>query len=1502
MMSAYRGLARTRSVKAKGARWYTEEARRPVSLHLETGKVITGKSFGAEVSRSGEVVFNTGMVGYPENLTDPSYRGQILCLTFPLVGNYGVPDRKKLLDGLPQYFESNKIHVSGLIVADYSEYHSHWEADSSLSAWLKEEGIPAISGVDTRMLTKMIRTEGALLGKLEFDDQPIKIENPMERNLIDEVSISGEPVIYGAGNPHKILAIDCGIKSNILRCLMRRGAEVTLVPWDYQYDMSKYDGLFISNGPGNPQMAQKTVDYLKPIIESDDCKPLFGICMGNQLVATAAGASTFKMPFGNRGQNIPVTNVINKQCIVTPQNHGYAVDASQLPAGWSELFINENDKTNEGIMHNTKPIFTAQFHPEAQGGPADSEPLFDRFMEMVVDSKAGKQFQGFDWGKAPVSLEQDVKKVLILGSGGLSIGQAGEFDYSGAQAIKALKEEGIEVVLMNPNIASVQTNVAVGSSNQADAVYSLPVTTEFVEAVVKKEKPDAILISMGGQTALNTGVDMFEKGLFEKYNLKILGTQIPAVMDTEDRERFSNKLHEINEKIAQSEAVNNIPDAQVAAEKIGFPVMIRSAYALGGLGSGICETPEMLDKMGAQALAVSPQILVEKSMLGWKEVEYEVVRDAYDNCVTVCNMENFDPLGIHTGDSIVIAPSQTLSNAEYHMLRTTALNVVRHLGIIGECNIQYALDPESKDYCIIEVNPRLSRSSALASKATGYPLAFIAAKLALGKPLPELRNNVTKSTTACFEPSLDYVITKIPRWDLKKFGQANHQIGSAMKSVGEVMSIGRTFEESMQKALRMIDPASCSGFEPSSAALSMSADEVHQELTKPTDQRIFTIARMLWNGEMTIQEIHDKTKIDLWYLSKLDRIVRAGQAVAVRESLGDVTEEEMRQAKLLGFSDIQIADRLDGATEQEVRASRKAQGIVPVVKQIDTLAAEFPAQTNYLYTTYQGEEDDVTFDDHGKEAVVVLGCGAYRIGSSVEFDWCAVSCIRTLREMNRQAIMINYNPETVSTDYDECDRLYFEEISLERVQDIYEKENADGVIISVGGQVPQNLAVPLKAQGLNVLGTDPAMIDNAEDRQKFSDLMDNLGIDQPAWEELSSMDSAFKFADRVSYPVLVRPSYVLSGAAMKVANDPVELQAFLGNAAAVSRDHPVVISKFHTGFAEIEVDGVALDGEIIAHACSEHIEDAGVHSGDATIVLPPHRLTGLQIRAVRDNAAKITKELEITGPFNIQFLSKGMELKVIECNLRASRSVPFVSKTIGTDLVKAATLAMIGEHDAQDPDLPSLHSPLRPTKYCGIKVPMFSFTRLRGADPRLGVEMASTGEVACFGATLHEAYLKGLMATRFALPPVGSNVLVSLQPRVRESLVHSIYDMKEAGYKIFATADTHKYLTEHGVECEHAAWPTDINDTALIQEHKFKLCINIPDEFSEHADQMYSLRRGAVDFDVPLINDPINAKLFIESLNKHIEKPMVAIDAKTLFQYYEEEKDSDAWTSPTEYH
>jgi len=1196
---------------------------------------------------------------------------------------------------------------------------------------------------------------------------------------------------------------------------------------------------------------------------------------------------------------------VNGSCIITPQNHGYAVDSDTLPSGWETLFVNENDFTNEGIMHTSKPIFTAQFHPEAQGGPVDSAPLFDKFLESVASMKAGVPWAGHDFGEKPALIQADVKKVLILGSGGLSIGQAGEFDYSGNQAIKALKEEGIEVVLMNPNIASVQTNLDTKSPAQADAVYSLPVTTEFVEGVIRKEKPDSVLISMGGQTALNTGVEMWEAGTLQSLGVSVLGTQIDAVMNTEDRQLFCDRLNEIGEKIAESYAVETLSDAQTAATEIGFPVMIRSAYALGGLGSGICHDPDHLNDMAKKAFSVSPQILVEKSMLGWKEVEYEVVRDAYNNCVTVCNMENFDPLGVHTGDSIVIAPSQTLSNDEYHMLRETAIKVVTHLDIIGECNIQYALHPTSRDYCIIEVNPRLSRSSALASKATGYPLAFVAAKLALGKPLPELRNSVTKSTTACFEPSLDYVVTKIPRWDLKKFHQVSKQIGSAMKSVGEVMAIGRTFEESMQKALRMVDPSSCIGFEPTSVVNEWSMEEIREELKAPTDQRVFAIARMFYNGTMDVEQVHQISDIDRWFLSKLQRIADCGNRV---KAVGaDISPELMREAKQLGFSDVQIADRV-GLGEMEVREMRKAMGIIPAVKQIDTLAAEFPAQTNYLYTTYQGQEDDVTFDKGG---TMVLGCGAYRIGSSVEFDWCAVSAIRTLRKIGEKSIMINYNPETVSTDYDECDRLYFEELSLERVLDIYEKEQAGGIIVSVGGQIPQNLAMPLKQVGAHVLGTDPTSIDMCEDREKFSALLDRMGIDQPEWEDLTSIDSALRFANRVTYPVLVRPSYVLSGAAMKVAADDVELEAYLKNAAAVSKDFPVVVSKFIEGCLEVENDAVALNGEIIAQAVSEHVENAGVHSGDATHVLPPHTLSAFQIQRVRQISQKIVRELNVTGPFNIQYLAKGADLKVIECNMRASRSVPFVSKTVQCDFIEVATKAMLGAPIEAEDNCPSNDSPVRPTKYVGVKVPMFSFTRLRGADPMLSVEMASTGEVACFGSTVNEAFLKGLLATRMfsKLPAPGSNLLLSFQERFRDDWVHCSYQLHQMGFNLFATEATHHFLASHEIPSELLHWPTSPevqpNCVDMIRDGNIDVVINLPNDYSKRLEDNYLIRRAAVDYNVPLLNNAVSAKMFVNAMEDHLgDKPLTGVDPVSLFQHYEEEeKNSDAtWVSPREFH
>lgn len=1050
---------------------------------------------------------------------------------------------------------------------------------------------------------------------------------------------------------------------------------------------------------------------------------------------------------------------------------------------------------------------------------------------------------------------------------------------------------------MNPNIASVQTNTDEKSANKADHVYFLPVTSEFVEEVIVKEKPDGIIVSMGGQTALNVAIDMYREGTFEKYGVEVLGTPIPVVIDTEDRQLFSDRLNEINEKIAESYTATDIETAVVNASKVGYPCMIRSAFALGGLGSGICEDEPMLRDMAAKALSVSPQILVEKSMLGWKEVEYEVVRDHLDNCVTVCNMENFDPLGIHTGESIVMAPSQTLSNEEYHMLRETAIKTVRHMGIIGECNIQYALHPKSLEYAIIEINPRLSRSSALASKATGYPLAFVAAKLCLGKPMTEVINQVTKKTQAAFEPSLDYIVTKAPRWDFNKFQGVSHNIGSAMKSVGEVMGIGRTIEESFQKALRMVDP-SIPGFQPMK---SLTIEEIKQELKNPTDKRVFAIAQAMHEKSLTVDEIHELTKIDHWFLRRIENIVRTWKEIE-QVSLGDMDKELLIEAKQMGYSDQQIAKCVKGETsEDDVRTKRIAAGILPMTKQIDTLAAEYPAATNYLYMTYHGVESDVESADGG---IIVIGSGAYRIGSSIEFDWCGVSCIRTLRKLGYKSTMINYNPETVSTDYDECDRLYFEELSRERVLDIYLQDRSDGVVVSVGGQIPNSISLPLDQAGVKLLGTSAKMIDNAEDRQKFSDMIDDIGVQQPRWRELTDTQTALDFAADVGYPVLVRPSYVLSGAAMNVAYNDEQLRECLDEAAEVSQEHPVVISDFIQGAKEIEFDGVGKDGEIIAAAIHEHIENAGVHSGDATLVLPAQTLSAYTQQRVRDAAKKIVKQLNITGPVNIQFVAKGTDVMCIETNVRASRSFPFVSKTMGVDFIEAATKAMVNE-DTSSMNLPTLETRDRPKGYVGVKAPMFSFTRLRGSDPVLGVEMASTGEVACFGANMEEAFLKALLSTGFKLPK--KNILVCVQAELQDEFTHCAYQLNEIGYELYATRNTYNVLQKNRVPCKLVAYPTDENPTEkkatdMIKDDEINLVFNIPTHESKLLEDNYQMRRTAVDFGVPLLTNMALVKLFSDAIYQHKVQGFVGLEAKTLFDHYKTESDSDAWTSPSEFH
>ncbi|KAH8917440.1 isoaspartyl dipeptidase-like protein, partial [Atractiella rhizophila] len=1520
----------------------SKKARKMV-LEMQDGSAFDGFSFGAERSVAGECVFQTGMVGYPESLTDPSYSGQILVLTYPLVGSYGVPPQTEIDLSIPLHFESVKIHVAALVIATYSGsegYYSHHLANSSLGKWLEREGVPAVWGVDTREIVKRIREKGVMLGRVMLEKAElapipadergraavngvkgivrkfslgskgwrnnyleVPFEDPNVLNLVKHVSVDA-PKLYTPsmssredvtpklinGRPLRILAIDVGMKYNQIRCFLRRGVELKVVPWDYDFvrkEDEDFDGIFVSNGPGDPEtLADSTVARIReamypPPGSTFKKRPMFGICLGHQLFGLASGAKTSKLGYGNRGMNIPCTSMLSGRCYITSQNHGYAVDVSTVDGekGWSELFVNANDGSNEGIICDEDPYFSVQFHPEATPGPQDTAFLFDVFIEACQKWAEGEKVKIRELMPGGTLEENEkkhprvhVKKVLVLGSGGLSIGQAGEFDYSGSQAIKALKEEGIYTILVNPNIATIQT-----SKGLADKVYFLPVAPDFVRKIIQHERPDGIYVTFGGQTALNVGIKM--KDEFAALGVQVLGTPISTIITTEDRQLFADAMAEIGEKCAKSFSATSVEECLEAAEKIGYPVIARAAFALGGLGSGFANSKEELDALCKKAFATSPQVLVEKSMKGWKEIEYEVVRDCRDNCITVCNMENFDPLGIHTGDSIVVAPSQTLSDADYQMLRNTAVNVIRHLGVVGECNIQYALNPDSKEYCIIEVNARLSRSSALASKATGYPLAFIAAKLGLGIPLNDIKNTVTKLTSACFEPSLDYIVVKIPRWDLKKFNRVSTLLSSSMKSVGEVMAIGRTFEETMQKAIRSIDFA-YAGF-----GKNDDIEDIETELENPSDKRLFAIANALHAGR-SVDDIWSITKIDKWFLRKLENIVRMEKVLSTYH-MSNISKELVRQAKQMGFADRQIS-KCTGSNEMAVRRFRQEASIYPFVKQIDTVAAEFPAFTNYLYMTYNASENDVEFDDQG---VMVLGSGVYRIGSSVEFDWCAVRCIRTLRAKGTKTIMVNYNPETVSTDYDEADRLYFENINLETVMDIYELEHSSGVVLSMGGQTPNNIALPLHRQNVRILGTSPELIDTAENRYKFSRMLDKIGVDQPLWKELSTIEEAHKFCSTVDFPVLVRPSYVLSGAAMNVVYSADDLSAYLSQAAEVSREHPVVISKYIQEAKEIEMDAVARNGEVIMHYISEHVENAGVHSGDATLIHPPQDLDPETVRRIELATKKIGNALNVTGPFNIQFIAKNNEIKVIECNVRASRSFPFVSKVTGIDAIEIATKVMLGMPVEPYPQ------PLMPSDYVGIKVPQFSFSRLSGADPVLGVEMASTGEVACFGKDRYEAYLKALLSTGISLPK--KNVLFSIGSyKEKLEMLPSVQKLHRAGFNLFATAGTADFIQEHGIpvkylevlpESEHSPdQKSEYSLTKHLANNLIDLFINLPSKnhFRRPASYMskgYRSRRMAVDFAVPLITNVKCAKLFVEAI---IRKPTFELtnnDFKTSF-------------------
>ncbi|NXV38273.1 PYR1 protein, partial [Rissa tridactyla] len=1180
------------------------------------------------------------------------------------------------------------------------------------------------------------------------------------------------PQLFNPGGSLRITAIDCGLKYNQVRCLCERGAAVTVVPWDHPLDTADFDGLFISNGPGDPQLCRETVSSLRRVLDAPQPKPVFGICLGHQLLSLALGAHTYKMKYGNRGHNQPCLHEDTRRCFITAQNHGFAVEAGSLPPGWAPLFTNANDGSNEGVVHEHKPFFSVQFHPEHRAGPTDLEGLFDIFVEAARDLRSGDggartvRERLRDWltyAEAPSGGRDAARprKVLILGSGGLSIGQAGEFDYSGSQAIKALKEENIQTVLINPNIATVQT-----SKGLADKVYFLPITPDYVTQVIRNERPDGVLLTFGGQTALNCGVELTKAGVLERYRVRVLGTPVASVEMTEDRKVFVEKMEEIGEHVAPSEAAASLEQALAAAERLGYPVLVRSAYALGGLGSGFANNREELVALVSQAFTHTSQVLVDKSLKGWKEIEYEV----------------------------------TLNDTEYFMLRRTAVKVVRHLGIVGECNIQFALNPESEQYYIIEVNARLSRSSALASKATGYPLAYVAAKLALGIPLPLLRNSVTNSTTANFEPSLDYCVVKIPRWDLSKFLRVSTKIGSSMKSVGEVMAIGRNFEEAFQKALRMVDE-NCVGFD-------------HTELETPTDKRIFVLAAALRAG-YSIERLYELTKIDRWFLHKMKNITdHAVLLESYREEQSTMPPAVLKRAKELGFSDKQVALAVL-STELAVRKMRRDLKILPVVKQIDTVAAEWPAQTNYLYLTYNGTEHDLAFRE---PHVMVIGSGVYRIGSSVEFDWCAVGCIQELRKMGFKTIMVNYNPETVSTDYDMCDRLYFDEISFEVVMDIYELENPEGVILSMGGQLPNNIAMALHRQQCRILGTSPEAIDSAENRFKFSRLLDSIGISQPLWKELSDME-------------------------------------------------------------EIDVDAVACDGVVVAIAISEHVENAGVHSGDATLVTPPQDITPKTLERIKAIVHAVGQELQVTGPFNLQLIAKDDQLKVIECNVRVSRSFPFVSKTLGVDLVALASQVIMGE-DVEPVGL------MTGTGIVGVKVPQFSFSRLAGADVVLGVEMTSTGEVACFGENRCEAYLKAMLSTGFKIPK--KNILLTIGSYKNKSeLLPTVRTLESLGYKLYASLGTADFYTEHGIKVMAVDWHFDEADSSeagaretqrsildYLAENHFEMVINLSmrnsggRRLSSFVTKGYRTRRLAVDYSVPLIIDIKCTKLFVEALGQ----------------------------------
>ncbi|CDW59398.1 CAD protein [Trichuris trichiura] len=1426
------------------------------SLYLEDGHVFRGYCFGACQSEVGELVFHTGMAGYTEALTDPSYYGQLLVFTYPLIGNYGVPLEEDSGE-LSSEFESQTIWARALIVSELHELDepTYWRKRRSLRQWLQDSGVTCLAGIDTRRLTKLLREEGSMSGKIivEFDDPTAyNFCDINQLNLVSYVSSSCRQIYDSQDEENvRIILVDCGMKMNQLRCLRKRGIAVTVVPWNHPFSTEECDGIFISNGPGDPAKCSSVVEQLRNCLQTDRV-PIMAVCLGHQLLALAAGAKTYRMKFGHRSHNQPCMLSGSNRCFITSQNHGYAVDGGTLPEEWETLFSNANDGTNEGIAHRQLPFFSVQFHPEHACGPDDTEFLFDIFKEMFY---------------AAYILEL----VCILGlrcHEFVRLYVLRKFSYS-AQALKSLREENVRTVLINPNVATVQT-----MKGFADFTYFLPVNPKYVKQVLKCERPDGILLSFGGQTALNCAVTLFNDGVFDEYGVAILGTQIQSIIWTEDRLLFAEKMAEIDEPVAQCRAVSCVSAAIAAAEELGYPVLVRAAYTLGGFGSGLAHNCKQLEDIARRGLSVSRQLLIGLNLLGWKEIEYEVVRDVYDNCI--CNMENVDPVGIHTGESVVVAPSQTLSGQEYFKLRSSAIRIVRHLEIVGECNVQFAVNPERFEYRVIEVNARLSRSSALASKATGYPLAYVAAKLALGLPMPELKNSVTRVTTCCFEPSMDYCVVKVPRWDLNKFPGVSTTIGSSMKSIGESMGIGRSFEEAFQKAVRMVDE-SILGYDPFLLIPAWLTIAFWQKVERPTDKRMFYIASGLRENQ-SVFTLSSISGIDQWFIYRLKNIVDFYTKLKDL-TVNSLSKENLIRAKQLGFSDRMIA-ACSGSTEVAVRKIRQNLGVCPFLKHIDTLAAEWPAQTNYLYFTYNGDESDIAPLEGSH---VVLGSGVYKIGSSVEFDCCAVGCLQELKSAGCRTVMINCNPETVSTDYDMCDMLLFDEISFEVVMDACEVFNPAGVILCMGGQLPNNVAMNLYRQKVCVLGTEPGFIDQAENRYKFSRTLDELNrehILQPRWKELVTVESAIAFCHEVGYPCLVRPSYVLSGAAMNVAHSDEELKEYLTLALGASNDKPVVISKFITEAKEIDVDAVASNGRVICWAISEHVENAGVHSGDATLVTPAQDINSRTMSDISRVVKTVAGALQIRGPFNMQLIAKDDKLQVIECNVRASRSFPFVSKALGYDFIATATRVVLG-HPVEEVGLVAGHGGI-----C-VKVPQFSFSRLAGAKVTLGVQMSSTGEVACFGKDRFEAYLKALIATGFEIPK--RTIFLSIGSfKQKKEMLACVRDLSSMGYHLFASIGTADFYSEHGISITPVEWPFEEGGglseekTAhycksiadYLSTKQFELVINLPMHssgfyrVSAFMTPGYRTRRQAIDYGIPLVTDVKCAKLLVQALKR----------------------------------